>query len=98
MEPANKFVMRCVARELADYDIKADFKDYKTLLQEIIQRNPEESVNYVLTNESGPDHNKSFTVEVKLNSNTIGSGTGKSKKDAEEMAAKQALILMGEIK
>ena len=98
IEPANSFVMRFVARELATYDIKADFKDYKTLLQEIIQRNPEESVNYVLIDESGPDHNKSFTVEVKLNSNTIGSGTGKSKKDAEEMAAKQALMLMGEIK
>ena len=98
MEPAKSLVMRFVSRELANYDVKADFKDYKTLLQEIIQRNPEESVNYCLIDESGPDHNKSFTVEVKLNSNTIGSGTGKSKKDAEEMAAKQALILMGEIK
>lgn len=98
MEPAKSLVMRFVSRELANYDVKADFKDYKTLLQEIIQRNPEESVNYCLIDESGPDHNKSFTVEVKLNSNTIGSGKGKSKKDAEEMAAKQALILMGEIK
>ncbi|MBO4432823.1 MAG: ribonuclease III [Clostridia bacterium] len=96
IEPARKFVMRFVLNELANYDVKADFKDYKTLLQEIVQKNPEESVRYVLAGESGPDHDKLFTVEVLLNSNTIGKGTGKSKKDAEEMAAKQALLLMGE--
>ena len=65
-------------------------------MQEIIQRNPEESVSYVLTDEFGPDHDKQFTVEVRLNSNTIGKGMGKSKKQAEQMAAKQALHLMGE--
>ena len=96
MENAKKYVMRFVLQELEKYDVKADFKDYKTLLQEIIQRNPEESVSYVLTDETGPDHNKRFTVQVRLNSNTIGTGTGKSKKEAEEMAAKQALGLMGE--
>ena len=96
INPARKFVMRFVTEELKSYDVKADFKDYKTLLQEIVQRNPEESVQYYLTGESGPDHDKLFTVEVRLNSNTIGTGTGKSKKDAEEMAAKQALKLMGE--
>ncbi|MBR4911174.1 MAG: ribonuclease III [Clostridia bacterium] len=96
IEPARKHVMRFIIPELERYDIKADLKDYKTLLQEIVQRNPEESVSYVLTGESGPDHDKKFTVEVRLNSNTIGTGTGKSKKDAEEMAAMQALKLMGE--
>lgn len=96
IDPARQLVMRFIIPELKSYDVKADFKDYKTLLQEIVQRNPEESVTYVLTKESGPDHNKEFTVEVRLNSNTIGTGTGKSKKDAEEMAAKQALGLMGE--
>ncbi|MBO4733478.1 MAG: ribonuclease III [Clostridia bacterium] len=96
INPARKFVMRFVTEELTSYDVIADFKDYKTLLQEIVQRNPEESVQYYLTGESGPDHDKLFTVEVRLNSNTIGTGTGKSKKDAEEMAAKQALKLMGE--
>ena len=52
-------------------------------------------MTYILTGESGPDHDKVFTVEVHLNSNVIGTGTGKSKKQAEQMAAKQALILMG---
>ena len=59
-------------------------KDYKTVLQEIIQRNPEESVNYVLTDEKGPDHDKTFTVEVRLNSNVIGTGSGKSKKSGRK--------------
>ena len=72
------------------------FKDYKTLLQEVIQKNPEESLEYVLVKEEGPDHNKTFTIEVHLNSNVIGSGKGNSKKRAEQEAARQALELMGE--
>ena len=86
--------MRFVLRELKHTDDEV-FKDYKTALQEIIQRNPEEEVTYILTGESGPDHDKLFTVEVRLNSNVIGSGSGKSKKQAEQSAAKQALKLMG---
>ena len=93
-EVARKHVMRFVLRELSQPDDDG-FKDYKTVLQEIIQRNPEESVRYILTDASGPDHDKNFTVEVRLNSNVIGTGTGKNKKQAEQMAAKQALELMG---
>ena len=74
---------------------QATFKDYKTMLQEIIQQNPEEHLTYVLTGESGPDHNKHFTVEVHLNQNVIGKGGGRSKKDAEQQAAREALELMG---
>ena len=95
MEPARRHVMNFVLRELKHTDDEV-FKDYKTALQEIIQRNPEESLTYILTDESGPDHDKSFTVEVRLNSNVIGKGTGKNKKRAEQMAAKEALMLMGE--
>ncbi len=94
IENARKLVMRFILNEL-DHTEDEVFKDYKTALQEIIQRNPEESVTYILTRESGPDHNKLFEVEVHLNSNVIGRGTGKSKKQAEQMAAKQALCLMG---
>lgn len=94
MEIARKHVMNFVLRELKHTDDEV-FKDYKTALQEIIQRNPEESVTYILTDEFGPDHDKQFTVEVHLNSNIIGTGKGKSKKQAEQMAAKQALHLMG---
>ena len=94
MEVARKHVMRFILDELKHTDDEV-FKDYKTALQEIIQRNPEESVSYFLTDEKGPDHDKVFTVEVRLNSNVIGTGKGKSKKQAEQMAAKQALSLMG---
>jgi len=73
------------------------FHDYKTALQEVIQQNPEEHVEYVLVGEQGPDHAKQFQMEVRLNSNVIGRGTGRSKKIAEQMAAKEALLLMGEI-
>ena len=69
----------------------------KTTLQEIVQQNPDENVNYVLVGESGPDHNKTFEVEVHLNSNVIGKGKGGSKKSAEQAAAREALKLMGVI-
>ena len=96
MAAARKHVMNTLLLDLKHHCFEDNFKDYKTTVQEIIQRNPEESVTYILIDESGPDHDKSFTVEVHLNSNTIGTGTGKSKKQAEQMAAKQALKLMGE--
>ncbi|MBO5211818.1 MAG: ribonuclease III [Clostridia bacterium] len=95
MSEARRFVLRYVLPELEHRDDDEVFKDYKTALQEIIQRNPEESVTYHLTGESGPDHDKIFEVEVHLNSNVIGCGKGKSKKQAEQMAAKEALTLMG---
>lgn len=94
MEEARRFVLRFVAPEVENPRPKA-FKDYKTVLQEIVQKNPEERLEYVLTGESGPDHNKHFTVEVHLNSNVIGKGGGKSKKEAEQQAAREALELMG---
>jgi ribonuclease III len=89
---AKRFVLRFIQNTAKK---SAAFKDYKTILQEVIQKNPEESVEYVLVCESGPDHDKSFTVEVHLNSNIIGTGTGKSKKLAEQEAAREALALMG---
>lgn len=93
-EVAKAHVLRFVTNELKNRE-DDDFKDYKTSLQEIVQRNPEERLFYVLIAESGPDHDKKFTVEVHLNSNVIGTGVGKSKKQAEQNAAKQALDLMG---
>lgn len=96
MVAAKKHILNTVLRDLEHHCDEDSFKDYKTTLQEIIQRNPEESVSYTLIDESGPDHDKQFTVAVKLNSNIIGTGVGKSKKQAEQMAAHQALKLMGE--
>lgn len=95
MEAAQKLVLRYTVPAVENHTTAA-FKDYKTILQEIIQKNPEERVTYELVEESGPDHNKHFVVEVHLNSNVIGRGEGRSKKSAEQAAAKIALELMGQ--
>ena len=65
--------------------------DYKTALQELVQQKKNQALSYVLVGESGPDHDKHFDVEVKLNGNVVGSGSGSSKKRAEQMAAKAAI-------
>lgn len=92
LEDARQFVLGFVKKVANE---KLSLKDYKTELQEIIQKNPDEHLSYVLVGESGPDHDKRFEVEVMLNSNVIGCGIGRSKKLAEQEAAKQALELMG---
>ena len=94
MEPARTFLLPFLEKE-ASNQRRQQFKDYKTQLQEIVQQNPGEIISYVLTGESGPDHQKQFTMEVHLNSNVIGKGRGRSKKDAEQKAAREALRLMG---
>lgn len=94
LDTAKELILRFVAPAARTRGGRA-FKDYKTTLQEIIQQNPEERLEYVLTGESGPDHQKHFTVEVHLNSNVIGKGGGRSKKEAEQQAAREALELMG---
>lgn len=91
-EEAKKFVLRFISNANVD---NAPISDYKSALQEITQKNHGEILEYFMAGESGPDHAKTFIVEVKLNSNIIGTGTGKSKKQAEQMAAKEALRLMG---
>ena len=94
IESAREFVLPFVI-EMLEHEDSLSFKDYKTILQEIIQQNPEEKLVYKLVGEKGPDHDKRFVVEVLLNSNVIGKGQGRSKKTAEQMAAKEALELMG---
>lgn len=94
LEAAKKHILHFIPEDL-DAQKHAAFNDYKTILQEVIQQNPEEKVEYIIVDQSGPDHNKAFTVQVCLNSNVIGRGTGKSKKEAEQMAAREALELMG---
>ena len=67
--------------------------DYKTSLQQFIQATSTEKISYACVNETGPDHAKTFEVEARLNSNVIGRGTGKTKREAEQNAAKEALEL-----
>lgn len=94
MENAKKYILGFIPKDLDKNSAKA-LHDYKTVLQEIIQRNPEEKVEYVLKDQTGPDHDRKFVVQVFLNSNVIGQGEGHSKKQAEQLAAKEALELMG---
>lgn len=65
--------------------------DYKTTLQELVQRKKDQVLSYTLTGESGPDHDKQFCVAVSLNGKTVGEGTGRSKKKAEQDAARVAI-------
>ena len=66
-------------------------QDYKTALQELVQKKRNQTITYELVSESGPDHDKSFTVELRLNGKVVGRGTGSSKKRAEQDAARAAL-------
>lgn len=66
-------------------------RDYKTVLQELIQRQADQQLTYRMTGEEGPDHDKTFLAEVLLNGGAIGTGSGHSKKEAEQSAAKAAL-------
>lgn len=65
--------------------------DYKTMFQELVQREKDQIIHYELTGQFGPDHNKTFEVAVHLNGNRVGCGTGRSKKKAEQAAAEQAI-------
>ena len=64
--------------------------DYKTKLQEILQKNGTVKIEYILVEESGPEHDKTFKVDLLFNNNKIGEGVGKNKKQAEQQAAKYA--------
>ena len=75
-------------------DVKARVKlnaDYKTMLQELVQQKKNQVLSYELLGESGPDHDKEFSVRVLLNGSPVGIGSGSSKKRAEQAAARQAV-------
>ena len=87
---AKEFVLKYI---LTDIENKKLFYDSKTILQEVVQGNHQQ-LSYVLTAEAGPDHNKSFTVEVHIDEKMVSEGTGHTKKAAEQEAAYKALILL----
>ncbi|NMA25377.1 MAG: ribonuclease III [Clostridiales bacterium] len=88
IEPAKSVVARYILSQYRE-GAPAEY-DYKTALQELVQKRSRQVLSYHLTGESGPDHMKLFTVEVHLNGVVKGEGTGKSKKEAEQAAAKVA--------
>lgn len=95
MDAAMAMIMRFVPSIEALKSGKVKLGDYKTVLQEIIQKNPEEKISYEVIESSGEQHKKRFTAQVLLNGQVIGKGSGLSKKEAEQEAAKEAVSLMG---
>ena len=89
MEAALKVVQQFILVEVPV--TKLHNADYKTKLQELVQQKKNQSLSYKLVGQSGPDHDKQFDVEVSLNGNVVGFGSGSSKKRAEQMAAKCAI-------
>ena len=97
LEAARSFIMTFLPAKVDLAEAGHAFRDYKTALQEIVQKIRQETLQYRLSGESGPDHDKRFTVQVLLNSNIFAEGIGRSKKEAEQMAARSALELMGKL-
>lgn len=89
LECARKFIYQYI---LSDLEHKKLFYDSKTILQELIQKEGSGQLKYVLIEEKGPEHDKQFCVEAQLDGRAIGSGIGRSKKNAEQQAAYQALL------
>ena len=87
--PAKALIERMILREIeARTPVNTD---YKTMLQELVQKEKNQTLKYCLVSESGPDHDKEFRVIVLLNDRIIGEGIGRSKKRAEQAAAAQGL-------
>ncbi|MDR7865407.1 MAG: ribonuclease III [Sporomusaceae bacterium] len=92
---ASDCVLTLLAGEL-DALAGGDFgRDHKTILQEIAQKNGDTRISYEVIGESGPDHSKTFTVAVSVNDVRLGTGTGRSKKEAEQSAAGRAVEQLG---
>lgn len=90
LQVAKNFINKYI---LISFDVTEihSVSDYKTALQEQIQKKPGQTLNYELVSENGPDHKKTFTMQVLLNNEPIGKGKGHTKKEAEQCAAKNGL-------
>lgn len=89
IEAAQKFIRTFILVEVPVSQMHN--ADYKTKLQELVQQKKNQVLSYTLTGESGPDHDKHFTVAVFLNGGVVGQGEGRSKKRAEQEAARTAI-------
>ena len=90
MDTAASFIHRCLLDDVHTMEAPS-FTDYKTALQELIQRRSGQTLSYELVSEEGPDHAKTFQMQVRLNGDSIGHGVGHTKKEAEQSAAANAL-------
>ncbi len=93
MEPARRLIDRYILVKI-DEGSAESMRDWKTELQELVQQKPGRSLSYSLIGESGPDHMKCFHAAVSCGGSVVGSGEGRTKKEAEQMAARAALLSM----
>ena len=91
IETAREFVLGMLRDSIKLASTGDLFRDYKTDLQELLQSKFDDKISYRVVNETGPDHDKTFEIEVALGDKVLGRGRGKSKKEAEQNAAKKAL-------
>ena len=98
MEPAERFVLRSAWSMLEKAEKGELSRDYKSLLQQLVQNSKGDRLEYETVCEKGPDHDKTFVMGVTLNGNTVGTGEGRTKREAEQKAAHEALKLFGEEK
>lgn len=96
-DEVKRLVLPIIKAQLDDVDFALNHTDAKTELQQLIQQTEGDFLEYKVISESGPDHNKIFTVAAMLNSNIIGKGEGRSKREAEQSAAREALKLFGRL-
>lgn len=95
MDAAREFVLKALEPILIDIERRQHIRDYKSLLQEHTQSIYKEVPQYIVVDEQGADHDKTFTIEAVLKGEVVGCGKGKSKKQAEQAAALQGLEYMG---
>lgn len=88
---AKDFIISILKDEIETATHAVGMKDYKTVLQELLQANGDAKIEYVLLKTTGPDHNKTFYTEVRCNGQALAQGVGKSKKTAEMVAAQKAI-------
>lgn len=97
-QKADELILSLTKKEINSSLINEDVYDYKTALQEIVQKDNTSTVSYKLITESGPAHNKFFEMAVLINDQEVAEGHGHSKKEAEQIAAKKAMQIIGELK
>lgn len=91
LDAAREFCLRALESILVDIERQEHIRDYKSLLQELTQSKHKKAPKYVVVKEDGADHDKTFVVEARLDTILLGKGSGKSKKQAEQAAALEAL-------
>ena len=94
IDAASALIHRCLLDAEREEDVEERRRDYKTALQEIVQRHADQVLAYRMVGEEGPDHDKTFATEVLLNGKVIGKGVGHSKKESEQAAARAAVKIL----